>query len=123
MFFDMRLEHEVIQSHKLWLCIIFVKNRRAVISHYYYSFILLLVIRLKITFTIITILLFTYLPFSYHLYPQFLHLILFRTSELNNPNIAPPNIFFPTKIFLILGEPHVGHLGVLSLLLNNYINL
>ena len=38
---------------------------------------------------------------------------MFLTSELNSPNIAPPNIFFPVEIFSTLGEPQVGQCGTL----------
>lgn len=50
--------------------------------------------------------------YVYHFAPQFLQCIVFLTSELNSPNIAPPNIFFPVEIFSTLSDPQVGHFGI-----------
>ena len=51
--------------------------------------------------------------YFYHLQPQDLQYIVFLTSELNNPNNAPPTTFLPADIFSTCNDPQVGHLGVL----------
>ena len=53
-----------------------------------------------------------YLYHHYHLKPQDLQCIVFLTSELNNPNNAPPTTFLPVDIFSTFKDPQVGHLGV-----------
>lgn len=50
----------------------------------------------------------------YHLYPQLLHSNCERAVLLNTPNAHPWAAFFMPDILLMLGDWHVGHLGMLS---------
>ena len=50
----------------------------------------------------------------YHLYPQLLHSNCERAVLLSTPNAHPWTAFFMPDILLMLGDWHVGHLGMLS---------
>ena len=49
-------------------------------------------------------------PLSYHLYPQFLHSIVFPRFELKTPTVINPSAFLVAEILFTLVEPQVGHL-------------